>query len=103
MFRYISQHQRNSSPIDHQLSSIIDEYQVVSWNPPRASPTYINVYNTSQPAPNHNAGQIQFSPRDGYLYFSLGDGGANAHLLSQDLRSPMGKILRLDVDNPSGK
>ena len=47
----------------------------------------------------HNGGRIAFGP-DGYLYWSLGEDGA-AHL-AQDVNSFHGKVLRIDVDNPSG-
>ena len=48
-------------------------------------------------ADNHNGGQLQFG-RDGYLYASTGDGGARDDKFhhSQDLGSPLGKILRVD-------
>jgi cysteine-rich repeat protein len=46
-------------------------------------------------ASNHNGGQVQFSP-DGYLYWSMGDGGGPN---SQDDESMLGKMLRLDVDH----
>ena len=59
----------------------------------------------------HNGGQIQFGP-DGKLYFSTGD---SAHTPlddqpteitdpdnhSQDLDTPFGKLLRIDVDRPT--
>ena len=45
-------------------------------------------------ASNHNGGQVQFSP-DGYIYWSMGDGGSN----SQDDMTMLGKMLRLDVDH----
>lgn len=47
----------------------------------------------------HNGGDLRFGP-DGYLYIALGDGSTIAEFLtdSQDLRSPHGKLLRLDVD-----
>lgn len=47
---------------------------------------------------NHNGGQLAFGP-DGYLYAGIGDGGSagdpSGH--AQDLRTLLGKIVRLDV------
>ncbi|MDD3531801.1 MAG: PQQ-dependent sugar dehydrogenase [Candidatus Shapirobacteria bacterium] len=56
-------------------------------------------------AANHNGGRIKFGP-DGYLYIATGDTGKA--LLSQDINSLAGKILRLTdeggapQDNPFG-
>jgi hypothetical protein len=49
----------------------------------------------------HNGSQIRFGP-DGYLYFAVGDGGTDfdANNRPQDPQSLLGKIIRLDVDNP---
>ncbi len=51
-----------------------------------------------QPFGNHNGGCLAFGP-DGYLYFSLGDGGAGGDTLNagQDLGSLLGTICRIDV------
>ena len=38
---------------------------------------------------------LAFGPTDGMLYISRGDGGTTE---SQDLDSPFGKLLRIDVD-----
>ena len=54
-----------------------------------------------QPYENHNGGQIAFGP-DGLLYVGLGDGGHafDPGQRAQSLSSPLGKLLRLDVDGP---
>ena len=52
-----------------------------------------------QPFANHNGGQLAFGP-DGYLWFALGDGGSGGDPLGigQNPGTPLGKLLRLDVD-----
>jgi glucose/arabinose dehydrogenase len=48
--------------------------------------------------PNHHGGTLQFGP-DGYLYISIGDGGANVVTRrAQELDHLLGKLLRIDVD-----
>jgi glucose/arabinose dehydrogenase len=49
-----------------------------------------------KPTERHNGGMLQFGP-DGYLYLSLGEGGA-ASVHSQDPGTLLSSILRLDVD-----
>lgn len=53
----------------------------------------------NQPAANHNGGSVLFGP-DGSLYLALGDGGGGNDQFgnADDLDTPLGAILRLDVD-----
>lgn len=50
---------------------------------------------------NHKAGDIAFGP-DGYLYIGMGDGGGGGDPsdAAQDPSRLLGKMLRIDVDNP---
>ena len=55
----------------------------------------------SQPASNHNGGQLEFGP-DGFLYIALGDGGiagTDPSNPAQDLTDLLGKVLRIDIDS----
>lgn len=62
-----------------------------------------SILNYTQPAANHNGGNLVFGP-DNYLYIASGDGGGSGdpNDRGQDLSFLLGKILRIDVDNPSG-
>ncbi|MFN8457361.1 MAG: PQQ-dependent sugar dehydrogenase [Anaerolineae bacterium] len=53
---------------------------------------------------NHNGGQLMFGPLDGYLYAGTGDGGSgnDPPNNAQNTSSLLGKMLRIDVNNPSG-
>ena len=55
-----------------------------------------------QPFSNHNGGMLEFGP-DGYLYVGVGDGGSGGDPrgYAQNLRSHLGKILRLNVQGSS--
>lgn len=60
------------------------------------------VLTVSQPESNHNGGSIEFSPKDGFLYIALGDGGGGGDQHGtigngQSVDTLLAKILRIDV------
>ena len=79
---------------------VLSEFRVDPENPDRADPASERVIlEVEQPWGNHNGSTVLFGP-DGYLYVSLGDGGAANDPLGsgQDLATLLGTILRIDVD-----
>lgn len=81
--------------------SMIVEYAVSDDDPNAADPESARVImQIDQPWANHNGGELAFGP-DGYLYIGSGDGGWEGDPLEagQDLRTLLGKLLRIDVDN----
>ena len=57
----------------------------------------------NQPFVNHNGGHLAFGP-DGFLHIGLGDGGSGGDPgdRAQDLRTRLGKLLRIDPLDPDG-
>ncbi|KAI4336057.1 hypothetical protein L6164_014633 [Bauhinia variegata] len=67
-----------------------------------AKPTEVRrIFTMGLPFTGNHGGQILFGPDDGYLYFMMGDGGGTGDPFnfSQNKKSLLGKIMRLDVDN----
>ncbi|MDX9759208.1 MAG: PQQ-dependent sugar dehydrogenase [Bacteroidota bacterium] len=82
--------------------TVVARYRVSAADPDVADPATERVLLTiAQPYSNHNGGQVGFGP-DGYLYISTGDGGSGGDPQNnaQNRASLLGKILRIDVDNP---
>uniref|UniRef100_A0A0E0GS58 Glucose/Sorbosone dehydrogenase domain-containing protein n=1 Tax=Oryza nivara TaxID=4536 RepID=A0A0E0GS58_ORYNI len=66
-----------------------------------ANPSEVRrIFTMGLPYTAHHGGQILFGPTDGYLYLMMGDGGnkGDPFNFSQNKRSLLGKIMRLDVD-----
>lgn len=84
-------------------TSRLVEFTAAAGNPNIADPASRRILlEIDEPESNHNGGQLQFGP-DGYLYIGLGDGGGGGDKHGttgngQDLRSLLGKILRINVD-----
>jgi glucose/arabinose dehydrogenase len=83
-------------------NSVIARYQV-SGDPNLADPSSeLRLMEISYPIGEHVGGGLEFGP-DGYLYISIGDGGAAGnHDQAGNAQNPKtipGSLLRLDVDN----
>ena len=82
----------------------VARFELTAEAPLRVDPASERVLlRVAQPWANHNAGQLAFSPQDGYLYVGFGDGGAanDPNGAGQDPQAMLGKMLRLDVDGAS--
>ncbi len=82
--------------------SVIARYQV-SANPNLADPnSETRLLEISYPIGEHAGGGLAFGP-DGYLYISIGDGGAGGNGdeagNAQNPETYLGTLLRMDVDN----
>ncbi|MBI3818551.1 MAG: PQQ-dependent sugar dehydrogenase [Planctomycetes bacterium] len=80
---------------------VVARYQV-SGNPDIADPASGVVFmQFTHPFGNHNGGALAFSPIDHYLYIASGDGGSGGDPFNyaQNLGSPLGKLLRIDVNS----
>ena len=106
------------NPVDHQ--SVVAEYAVDSIGANTASLASERILMTfDQPQFNHDGGFLGFSPNDGMLYITTGDGGGGGDNEpghtgggdgdpdgglgnSQDRSNLLGKVLRIDVDGTNG-
>lgn len=89
---------------------VLSEFNLLSANQGDPS-SEIELFAVDEPEFNHNSGTVAFGP-DGYLYFTLGDGGgANDGLddpnlphgatgNGQNINTALGNMIRIDVDSP---
>lgn len=58
------------------------------------------IFSMGLPGSYNHGGQILFGPKDGYLYFAMGDGAkGDPFYFAQNKKSLLGKIMRLDINN----
>ncbi|MBA0707664.1 hypothetical protein Golax_019693 [Gossypium laxum] len=89
-----------------QYQSVIAEYTANGTasqpsSAENARPSEVRrIFTMGLPFTSQHGGQILFGPTDGYLYFMMGDGGGGGdpYNFSQNKKSILGKIMRLDVD-----
>ncbi len=86
------------------LESVIAEFTLSSIAPDTLDPaSRRELYTVVQPWSNHNGGQILFDA-SGKLLIAFGDGGSGGDPLNagQSPGTPLGKVLRIDVDVEEG-
>jgi glucose/arabinose dehydrogenase len=105
---------RTNAPPKWDHAERLSEFKTADADSSTADPASERVIlEIDQPDWNHNSGRIAFGP-DGYLYLSVGDGGAHNDVgdvargrehppegNGQKLDTLLGKVLRLDVDRGS--
>jgi len=82
------------------LTNVLSRFRVSKDDPNKADPDFEEeLLRIETPFWNHDGGTICFGP-DGYLYVALGDGGKADDPFNngQNLKTLLGKILRIDVD-----
>jgi glucose/arabinose dehydrogenase len=82
------------------LRTVIARYKATTAASNQADPqSEVLLLTFNQPYENHNGGAIQFG-QDGLLYIATGDGGSGGDPQNnaQNLKSYLGKILRVNVD-----
>ncbi|WP_395741481.1 PQQ-dependent sugar dehydrogenase [Prosthecobacter sp.] len=94
-----------SLKIEGRLHQRLSLFKISPDDPNRADPaTEQPLFTQLDPASNHNGGDLHFGP-DGFLYVSVGDGGAaddkfdNARFINKGFHAA---ILRIDVDKKTG-
>ncbi|KAK9748000.1 hypothetical protein RND81_02G029300, partial [Saponaria officinalis] len=95
-----------------QYHNVVAEFSANSTRPKvtparSANPLEVRrIFTMGLPSHDGHAGQILFGPEDGYLYYLVGDESQKdaPYRFSQNKKSVLGKILRIDVDKlPSAK
>jgi glucose/arabinose dehydrogenase len=110
LFVFYSAPLRAGAPVGWSCTNRLSEFRIIPGNADAVDMNSEKILlMIDKPQSNHNGGPILFGPDDGYLYLALGDGGGSddtgaGHTRStgnaQDMRTMLGKILRIDVNTP---
>ena len=104
LYAIVTRDQSTALPVDFGFGDshkdLLIEY--TADDPTSNSPSWTgrNVLTIQQPVPIHNLFDLAFGP-DGYMYGSVGDGGANGEV-SQELDSIFGNVIRINPLDPGG-
>lgn len=85
-----------------KMANVVSRFKVSKTN--QADPaSEEEIIRFEKPYWNHDGGTILFGP-DGFLYITHGDGGAgnDPHESGQNLKTLLGKVIRIDVDRKAG-
>src|SRR5690606_19406207 len=83
-----------------KMANVVSRFKVKSGDKSVGDPaSEEELIRFEKPFWNHDGGCILFGP-DGYLYISHGDGGSGGdpHENGQNVKTLLGKILRIDVN-----
>jgi glucose/arabinose dehydrogenase len=86
-----------------EMANVVSRFHVKANDPTTADPaSEEEIIRFEKPFDNHDGGTIAFGP-DGYLYIAHGDGGlaGDPYENGQNVKTLLGKILRIDVDRKS--